>query len=432
MSTVQERIAALQVTRMKAWQEGKALLESATGRELTGEESQSWQRINTHINDLDVEIRDLFNTERREQEAAQLREGALQLFGEAAVSRQERAQANALRSWIANGCPGDFVVNIEAARKERDLLRAGASPSEIRAVLQTDATSGSLVQPTTLDRRLWEYLEASVAALRMPTSRVNTTTGEPMLLPTLTTHGIGTQVATQDTVIGGTDPVFGQVALNAYPYGQLVHVSNSLVRDSAFDLEDWLGRNIARAVGRVTDADLIVGTGTNEPTGMMVLAGAGTNAPIKTGGSLITPTVEKFIDLVYSVNDEARSTGAAGFLVKDSTAGTMRKLRDGAGGTVGAFLWQPSLTQGVQGGQPDQFLGYPVWTDANVAAQGSNAVSVAFGDWSEYALRTVGGVRIESTPFFRFDKDQMSFRGKWEVGGNHTAISHVNTIVQNV
>ena len=87
---------------------------------------------------------------------------------------------------------------------------------------------------------------------------------------------------------------------------------------------------------------------------MTILAGAGTNAPIKTGGSLIAPTVEKFIDLQYSVADSVRQRGS--WLMHDSTAGSIRKLRDGAGGTIGAFLWEPSLTAGLQSGQPDRFL----------------------------------------------------------------------------
>lgn len=432
MSDLLSRVTALNAVRLNVWEQAKALLDSAAGREMTGEERASFEAMNKRIGEIDAEVRELVATERRERESEQLRENALQLFGEAGVRDREKREGDRLRAWIANGMQGDFEVNIAAAAKERELLRAGASAQEIRNVIQTDATSGSLVVPTTLDRRLWEVLEANIAAFRMPASRFNTSTSEPLNLPTLLTHGIGTQIATQDTAIAGTDATFGQVALNAYDYGQLVHVSERLVRDSAFDIASWLGDNIGRAIARVVDADLVVGTGSSEPTGMMTYAGSGTNAPIKTGGSLVTPTVEKWLDLVYSVNSGARDTGQAAFLVKDSTAGTMRKLRDGAGGTVGAFLWAPSLFNGVQEGQPDRFLGYPVYTDPNVAAQGSDATIAAFGDWSQYAVRTVSNPVIESTPYFKWDKNQISFRGKWAVGGNHTQKSHINVMIQNV
>ena len=47
---------------------------------------------------------------------------------------------------------------------------------------------------------------------------------------------------------------------------------------------------------------------------------------------------------------------------------------------------------GIQNGQPDRLLGYNVWTDSNVAAQASNAKTVAFGDLSAYYIRLVGDV----------------------------------------
>jgi HK97 family phage major capsid protein len=265
----------------------------------------------------------------------------------------------------------------------------------------------------------------------MGATRVNTSEGGPLLLPTLKTHAVGTQVAVQTTALSGTDPAFGQVALNAYRYGELVDVSNDLIRDSVFDIAAWLGRDIGRGLGRAIDVDLIKGAGSTAATGYAILAGAGTNAPITSGGSLIAPSVEKYIDLVYSVNDEARNNGAS-WLMKDSVAGTLRKYRDGSGGTVGAFLWQPSLTAGLVAGQPDTFLGYPVFTDPNMDAAGSAAVLAVFGDPSEYAIRTVGNPVIESDTSFRFSTDQTSFRGKWAVGGNHTQKSHVNSLLQNV
>lgn len=429
---IQARVIALNETRLKAWEQGKTLLDAVGTREMTAEERQEWDRINTHINDIDAEVRNLVDTERREREAAQLRDAAAQVFGEHKAAQREQSESDQIRAWLYSADPhkGDFEIDIRRAAKERQLLRQGASPDEIRA-LSWDATSGSLVVPTTMARTLYEYLEASIAAFRMGATQISTSTGENMLLPTLSAHAIGTQVASQTTALAGTDPTFGQAALNAYRYGQLVDVANDLVRDAAFDLAAWLGRDIGRALGRVIDADLIVGTGTAEPTGYAVLAGAGTNAPVTTGGSLIAPTVEKFIDTVYSVNDGARDNGAV-WLMKDSVAGTVRKLRDGAGGTVGAFLWAPSLTQGITGGQPDSFLGYPVYTDPNMAAAGSNATLAIFGDPSEYVIRTVGNPVIETSSDFRFSTDQTAFRGKWSVGGNHTAKGHVNSLVQNV
>lgn len=425
---IRSHVIALNEDRARVVEQLRSELDYTAGRERTAEEAQKIARLDARIDEIDAEVREFVARETREREAASLREQTLSVFGEARTANREARQIDALRSWLADP-RGEFEVDIQRAMKERQMLRAGASPEEIRA-LAWDATSGSLVVPTTMARSLFDLLEANISAFRIGATQMNTSTGENMQLPRLQAHGIGTQVSGQGTTIAGTDPTMNRVNLNVFKYGQLVRVSNELVSDAAFDIASWLGGDIGYALGRVVDADLIVGTGTNEPVGMTILAGAGTNAPIKTGGSLIAPTVEKFIDLQYSVSDTIRQRGS--WLMHDSTAGSIRKLRDGAGGTVGAFLWEPSVFNGIQGGAPDRFLGNPVYTDLNCASAGSNAILATFGDFSEYVLRTVGNPVIESDTSRYFDTDEVGFRGKWRVGGNHRQVGYLNTLVQNV
>lgn len=431
---IRGRVEALNEQRLRAWEQGKELLEATEGRQMDAEELQKFERINTEINDIDAEVRALVDRETRDREAGILREQTLSVFGEANAKRNDTAGVDQFRLWLAAPRGSElrsteFTIDIARVAKERDLLRQGASPEEIRA-LAWDAGSGSLVVPTTMARSLYDVLEAGIAGFQIGANRVSTSSGENMQLPKLVTHAVGTQVSGQGVAIGGSDPVMGRVDLNVFKYGQLVRVASELVSDAAFGIEQFLGQDLGYALARVIDADLVVGTGTSEPTGMTRLAGAGTNAPVKTGGSLIAPTVEKFIDTQYSVNDQYRRNGS--WLMHDSTAGTIRKLRDGAGGTVGAFLWEPSLTNGIQGGQPDRFLGSPVYVDANCASAGSNAILATYGDFSQYTIRTVGNPMIERDDSVYFASDESAFRGKWRVGGNHRQVAGLNNLVQNV
>ena len=431
---ITSRVMALNAIRLQAWEQGKNLLDHAAGREMTAEERQEWDRINTHITELDAERDSLIAVEKRESENAKLREAQAHIFGDAGVQKRKDAEQDYFRQWLSAPRGSEmrsaaFEVDLQRVAKERALVRQGASGEEIRA-LAWDATSGSLVVPTSMARSLYEVLEANIAGFSMGCTILNTSTGENLQLPKLTTHAVATQVSGQGTTIAGTDPIFGRVDLNVSRYGEIVNVSNDLLSDAAFDIASWLGGDMGRALGRVIDADLIVGTGSGEPTGITLLAGAGTNAPVKTGGSLIAPTVEKFIDTQYSIADAYRPNAV--WLMKDSTAGTVRKLRDGAGGTVGAFLWQPSLTQGVITGTPDRFLGSPVYADTNCAAQGSNAIVATYGDPSTYVIRQVGNPTIERDDSVRFATDEASFRAKWRVGGNHRDVGAFNNLVQNV
>jgi HK97 family phage major capsid protein len=432
---LRKRVEALNTERLRAWEAGKALLEATEGRTMDAEELAQFERINAEITNIDAEVRQIVDSETREREAATLREHTLSVFGEVATNRNDAAGVDHFRAWLAAPRGSDlrsaqFEVDIQRVIKERDLIRQGATAEELRA-LAWDASSGSLVVPTTMARSLFDVMESSIAGFRIGATRINTSTGENMQLPKLTTHGIGSQIAGQGSAFAGGDPVFGRVDLNAYKYGQIVKVANELVSDAAFGIEQFLGQDLGYALGRVINTDLVVGSGSGEPTGMTLLAGAGTNAPVKTGGSLIAPTVEKFIDVQYSINDAYRAN--ASWLMRDSVAGTVRKLRDGAGGTVGAFLWEPSLTSGLKDGTPDRFLGSPVFTDPNCGSQGPADAKVAtYGDFSQYTIRTVGNPVIERDDSVYFASDEAAFRGKWRVGGNHRQVGALNNLTTTV
>ena len=402
---------------MNVFKQLEAKLDETAGKDRSEEEKAVIARMDARIDEIDAAVSDLDRRYRRELEAGELREAQNQLFGEHRVAQKEDSDDARLRAWLSGDSRGEFEIDIQAAMREKQALRAGASPDELR-VMNYQTSSGSLVVPTTMARTLYEYMEAGIAAFRIGAAVVNTSTGEPIQFPTLGAHAIAAGSIPQGTAIAGTDPTFTRVQLDSYKYGQLVAVAAELVGDAAFDIGSWLARDIGRGLGRLINTDLVVGVGTANPTGMTVLAGAGTNAPVYTGGSLITPTYEKFVDTLYTVNDAYRSEGAA-WLLKDSSAAVIRKLRDGAGGTVGAVLWEPSLTNGIQNGQPDRFLGHPVFTDPNCATAGSNAIFATFGHFGEYVIRTVGNPVIETDNSVYFATDQVAYRGKWRVDGDH-------------
>lgn len=429
---IRAHVEKLNEKRMRAWEAQKAELDNTAGRERTAEEQARIERMDAEIDEIDAEIREFVMRERREREAAELREAQALVFNRDPGASTPQKAINELRSFLDACMRGEKValeVDVRSAAKERELLRQGASAMELRDLAWDTGSSGSLV-PTTLARSLYEYMEASNGIFRAPTTKLNTTSGEPLDLPRVNAHTIGTLVVAQGTVIGGTDPTFLRTRLDAFKYGALVVVASEVVSDSGIDIEGFLGRNIGRALGRVIATDLVVGSGSGRPNGIMTaIAGSGT---IATGGSLVTPTVERLIDLQYSVNDEYRNSPDAAWLMNDSTAGTLRKLRDGAGGTIGAFLWQPSLTNGIINGQPDRLLDKPVYTDPNVQAAGSANKTVAFGDMSAYYVRTVGNPVIERDDSRFFDSDEIGFRGKWRVDGDLLDTLAVNCIRQVV
>lgn len=438
-----EHTRALREERMNLINETLSLQDKAIGekRVLSSEESAEIARRDSRIAEIDQAVKEADDRHRRETESAVAREADERAHGAYEAQRRVRSENDELRAWakrkehrLVTDEDGGVSVNIRAAQAEREMIRRGASPAEVaeqRALLWDTGSSGSLV-PTTLARRLYEYMEASIAAFRMPTTKITTDSGETMQFPRLNAHGIATQVIAQGTAIGGTDPTFARMTLDAYKYGQLVQVANEVLQDSGIDMAEFLGRDIGRAIGRVIDADLIAGTGSGEPQGMTTAVLTGAAGTVATGGSLLTPSYENLVDLVFSVNDEYRNSQGVAFLFRDATAGNLMKLRDGAGGTVGAPLWQPSFMNGIQGGVPDRLLNYPFYTDPNVASLASNAKVAFFGDFSAYYIRQVGNVVIERSDDYAFNVDEATFRGKWRVDGDYIDLTAVNLLKMSV
>lgn len=434
---VRARVIELNAERLNAIAAGNALIDETKG-DFSAEDRAKWDRIQADISRISAARDVLVQHETQAREEGELREAHMRALGQPAVERAEVTEMRTMRDWLANVNTAarsghsvtGFEIDVARGRQYLTMVRDGMTPDEARALAWDTGSIASGV-PTTTAASLYQKLEASIAGLRMPTTKIMTTSGEQMKFPRINAHGIATQVSGQGTTLAGTDPTFLSLTLDAYEYGQLVKVHASVLSDVSFDVRGFLTGNIARALGRVIDTDLITGSGSGKPNGMMTaITGSGT---IASGGTIVTnggngiPSYEKYIDLKYSVNDAYRSNGAA-WLMHDLTAGQAQKLRDGAGGTVGAVLWQPSLTAGLQEGVPDRFLGHPVYTDPNVASLASDAKAIAFGDWSGYFIRTVGNIVVDSDASRYFDTREVGFRGWWRVDGDLQDTTAVNAM----
>ena len=368
--------------RANVWEQAKGLLDRAASekRELSAEEEISYGKMTADIEALRSRADQLVS----DSASADAAEVALRsLMGKPAERNQREEPAIGLRSLIR----GD-VRSMEFA----------ATAEELRALSKGTATAGGNTVPTSFSSTLLEHLVESSAILTAGATIWNTTSGESFVIPKTTAHGTAALVA-EGALIGGTDPAFGNVSLGAFKYGELISVPRELADDTAVDLEGYLARQAGRAVGNALGAHLISGTGTAQPRGLFLDTTTGATSAAAVAG---VPSFDGLIDLFYSVIAPYRNSPAAAWLIKDSTAGAIRKLKD----TSGRYLWESSVTAGT----PDLILSKPVYTDPFVAATGVNNKSVAFGDLSAYNVRLVNNIRFERSDEFGFDKDLITFR----------------------
>lgn len=445
--SAQEHVKLLTDIRLRVWEESKRWLEGihAEKRDMSAEENAQWERYSERLDSLEAEIRATAVREQFEAESATIYEAMGRQFGSDKSIAQREAEADKeLRAYAVKDGPKRHVVlengktepgievNIRAVAKERQLAALGASPDEIRAIAWDTGSIASAV-PTTMARTLYQHMTAPVALLNMPTYKFETGSGEQMKFPRQNAHSIATQVSGQGTTLAGTDPTYLSMTLDAFKAAELIKASSEVLQDTVFDVASHLGSQIGRAIGQQIGTWYAVGTGSGQPQGIMgALTGSGTAV---TGGTNVTSmSYEALIDLVYSVNGSYRAMNTeCAFLFRDLTVARIRKIRDGAGGTTGAFIWDISQTHsGMQGAEPGNLLGYPVFTDPNVASMASDSKVGAFGWWPAFYIRNVGNVIIERSDERYFDTDEVGFRGKFRTDSDLIDTTAINIIKNSV
>lgn len=377
-------IKRLREQRANTWEQAKALLDAAAAenRDLTAEEQTSYDAMNA---DLDAIAERVAAIEEQEQRNADMDAA----FANLAEGRKVAAEPKA-------GKKDELRAFLRGERREYEVTPEG--PVDFRALSKGTATAGGNTVPTSFYNQLVQHMIEVSGVLSAGPTILRTDSGENFEVPTTTAHSSGALVA-EAAAIAASDPAFAKRTLSAYKYGVLIQVARELIDDTGVDLEGYLAMQAGRAVGNAFGAHLVTGTGSSQPAGIVTGSSLGVTAGAGTAGAV---TADGLIDLQYSVISPYRNSPSAGWLMKDSTVGQVRKLKD----TTNQYIWQP----GLQAGSPDLLLGKPVHTDPNIAAAGVNAKSVLFGDVSTYFVRLAGGVRFERSDDYAFNTDQVTFR----------------------
>lgn len=395
--------------RNRAYEYAKGVLDTAEaeGRALSAEESEKVERAFADMDALAATMQASADLAKREAERAASEEAWASVARPAARGEGTTADDQALDALTAflKGERRSVEFDLRPAAREKRAIRAGLRGREVRDMTAGSATAGGNTVPTGFVRDLYDYLEVFSGMRRTNATIVTTASGENLEFPKVTSHGTAAIVG-EGTALAEADAAVGKLTMGAWKYGQLVQVSNELLTDTGVDLLGFLAKDCGRAIGRATDAHYVTGNGTNQPLGIMAACGTGVTGGTGVGGSA---TFDNLIDLFYSVNEDYRANGGQWFM-KDATAGGVRKLKD----TTNQYLWQPA----TQVGQPDLLLGAPVVTDPNVAAAGTNNLSIAFGDFSTYIIRDVATVRFERSDEFAFSSDMVTFRCIFRTDGD--------------
>lgn len=341
--------------RNQAWEGAKAFVESKRDKDglLSTEDAAAYAAMEQKVKDYGAEIARLQEMEAMEQELA--KPVNTPLTGKP-MSTTEKPEKTGRAS---------------EAYKQAMLTALRTNFRQVSNVLSegVDANGGYLV-PEEYDHRLIDILDEENVMRKLGT-RITTSGAHKINIA-------ATKPAAAWIEEGGAltfgDATFDQIILDAHKLHVAIKVTEELLYDNAFNLENYIMQQFGKALANAEEDAFINGTGTGQPLGILAATG-GADVGV-TAKSATAITADELIDLIYSLKRPYRKSAA--FLLNDQTLAAIRKLKD----NYGQYLWQPSL----QAGEPDRILGYAAYTSPYFPAVAAGKAAVAFGDFSYYNI----------------------------------------------
>jgi len=193
---------------------------------------------------------------------------------------------------------------------------------------------------------------------------------------------------------------------DGFKVGKVTFVDNYLLQDSVINLDEYVSKKIARAIGLALDIAILNGTGAagKQPTGII--------PSIPVGNQVSVPddsTIAEYVKPIGLIDTGEDNVGEIRAVMKRSTYYAyfleMSINVNAAGETIGRL---PNLTT------PD-ILGIPVTFNNSMAAD-----QVLYGEFDKYTLVERENIAIDNSEHVRFVEDQMAFRGKGRFDGKPT------------
>ena len=347
-------IMELREKRNKAWEAAKAFVETKRDKDglLSAEDAAAYSEMEQKIKDYGAEI------ERME-------------LMESIENSLNKPVSAPLTGKPMNGSDKPKTGRASAAYKDAMLRALRTNFRQVSDVLSegVDANGGYLV-PEEYDSRLIDAMSEENIIRKL--GHTITTSGEHKI------NIAGTKPAAAWIDEGGSltfgDATFSQINLDAHKLHVAVKVTEELLYDNAFGLDNYLIDQFAKALSNAEEDAFLNGDGKGKPLGIFAETGGGEVAITTASATAIT--ADEVINLAYSLKRPYRKK--AKFIMNDQTVAALRKLKD----NNGAYLWQPSL----QAGEPDRLFGYEVYTSPYVPTIAAGKPVIAFGDFSYYNI----------------------------------------------
>ncbi|RDI51225.1 phage major capsid protein [Microvirga subterranea] len=207
-----------------------------------------------------------------------------------------------------------------------------------------------------------------------------------------------------------SEPVFDQMSLTPWELATFTEVSNQLLEDNAYNLEEELRLDYAESFGKKEGAAFVAGTGTKQPRGILTATGIPEIITGKADGFAATDPADAIVKAYYALPSAYAQRGA--WLMNRNTMGIMSQWKDGQG----RYLLMNPVTEGT----PSTLLGRPVIEAVDMPDVAAGAFPIVFGDWSGYRIVDRIGLSVLRDPYTRARNGITTFHARKRVGGDVT------------
>lgn len=216
-------------------------------------------------------------------------------------------------------------------------------------------------------------------------------------------------IVNEATAIPEKDPTYAPLEVAIYKYGAFVQLSfegeNTIQPWSLMgDLED----NLSEAMGTAMAEHHAVGSGANQPQG--VVTGAGKTITVANGAAATTLVSGwKTISQLWSTLKPAyRASTSFTIMASDMMFGTISAMTDETTSNRPMFRWteDPNVMPIIDG----YLANRAVMQVPEMTEDTAGAFPVAAGDLSRYLILLAGGLRVESSEHVKFLNDQIVIR----------------------
>ncbi|MCI6652659.1 MAG: phage major capsid protein [Ruminococcus sp.] len=334
--------------RAKVWETAKSFVDTHEDKNglLSAEDTATYNKMEKEIEDLTSAIDRQRRAEQREADLSKPLNSPLtsRPYKETQTEKKSGRATDEYKNAMLSAMRSNF-------RNISNVLQEGV-----------DSDGGYLV-PEEYDSRLIDVLEEENIMRSLATTI--TTSGQHKI------NIAATKPAAAWIEEGGAlsfgNATFDQIYLDAYKLHVAIKVTEELLYDNAFNLENYIITQFGKALGNAEEDAFLNGDGKGKPIGIFDSKGGGNvlgtlTAAIKS---------DDMLDLVYGLKRPYRKSSS--FIMNDSTLALLRKLKD----NNGAYIWQPSYKEG----EPDRVLGYAVNTSPYAPTN-----AIAFGDYSYYNI----------------------------------------------